>query len=77
MENYYKITKEQAYLMGKLSYEKNKEFNPYVGEQKDGSFLVSERMYILLKERSEFKKIDFTKQIVLSKAAIDLKPFVK
>ena len=61
MENFYKITKVQADLLGRFEYEKNFSFDPYCSEQKDGTFLVSEEMYIKLKENSIIKKVDFTK----------------
>jgi hypothetical protein len=61
MENFYKITKAQADLLGRFEYQKNFAFDPYCSEQKDGTFLVSEEMYLKLKENSIIKKIDFTK----------------
>lgn len=73
MENFYKITKEQAELIGKIQYGKWEMFDPFVGDQKDGYYLVDEKMYLLLKERPEFQKIDFTKQAKLEKSSIDLK----
>lgn len=63
MENYYKITKAQADLIGKFNYSSFEAVDPYVGEQKDGSYLVSETIYNLLKDRAEIKKIDFTKLV--------------
>lgn len=72
--SFYKITKEQAQLIGKFEYEKWQMFDPFVGEQKDGTYLVDEKMYQLLKERSEFKKLDFTKQAFITKQSVDLKP---
>lgn len=73
MENFYKITKEQADLIGKITYAKNQMFDPYCGETEDGYYLVSETMYQMLKDRSEFTKVDFTKQTKLEKSLITLK----
>lgn len=73
MEKYYKITKEQAALIGKFEYATNQAIDPFVGEQKDGNYLVSEFMYELLKERSEIKKVDFTKCEKITKEELDTK----
>ena len=35
MENFYKITKEQAELIGKIQYGKWEMFDPFVGDQKE------------------------------------------
>lgn len=66
MEYFYKITKEQANSMGKIEYEENKIFDPFVGEQIDGTFLISEDMYLLLNKIKDFnllelKRIDSSK----------------
>ena len=60
MEKYYKITKDQANLLTRFSYAPNQDFDPFVGEQVDGSYLVSEKVYELLKNREEFQKVDFS-----------------
>lgn len=73
MENYYKITPEQAALIGKFEYAKNQAIDPFVGEQKDGTFLVSEQVYEMLKERSELKKVDFSKLTKVPKENLDTK----
>lgn len=77
MKCYYKITKEQADLIGDINYDKDKSFNPFVGEQKDGSYLISDEMYLIIKDRKELKGLDLTKQPALTREDIDLKPFVK
>lgn len=76
METYYKITKAQADLLGKFEYEKDKVFDPYCSEQKDGTYLVSEEMYLLLKSRGEFQKVDFTKRPKIDETKIDTKPII-
>jgi hypothetical protein len=75
MENYYKITPAQAALIGKFNYSTFEAIDPFVGEQKDGSYLVSETVYNLLKERTEIKKVDFTKltKIPDTQAKLDVK----
>lgn len=76
MENYYKITPAQAALIGRFNYSSFEAIDPFVGEQKDGSYLVSETVYNLLKERTEIKKVDFTKLSLINEttAKIDVKP---
>lgn len=68
---FYKITKEQAELIGKFDFGKNQKFDPFVGEQKDGSFLVSEKMYTLLKEHGALKKVDFKNKTTVTKQSLD------
>ena len=65
MENFYKITKAEAELIGKFEYAPNQICDPFCGEQMDGNYLVSEAVYKLLKDRAEFKKVNFSnKQLV-------------
>ncbi len=73
METFYKITPGQAALIGKFEYAPNQFIDPFVNEQKDGTFLVSDFIYQLLKERSEIKKIDFTKLDAITKVQVDSK----
>ena len=75
MAKYYKITKDQAALIGKIMYAENRQFDPFVNEQTDGTYLVSDDMYNLLKERDEIKKVDFTKRPLIEKKSIDSKIF--
>lgn len=70
---FYKITKEQAELIGLFEYEPNKVFNPFVGEQVDGCFIIEKSMYDLLKDTEQFKKIDFTKVKTITE--LNLKPY--
>lgn len=74
METFYKITKEQAALIGRFEYAPNQMVDPFVGEQKDGSYLVSELVYNMLKDRPEIKKVDFTKCEKISENQLDTKP---
>lgn len=71
MENFYKITKEQAQQIGKFS-EAGYTFDPFVGEQKDGTYLVSEKLYEVLKGSDNLKKVDFSKLEKISGNKIDL-----
>lgn len=75
MENYYKITPAQAALIGKFNYSSFEAIDPFVGEQKDGSYLISETCYNIVKDRAEFKKVDFTKLVKIddTKAKADIK----
>ena len=73
MENFYKITKEEAEAIGRFEYAPNKAFDPFVSEQNDGSYIASEEMYILLKEKEEFKKIDWTGKKTIEKNSLDTK----
>lgn len=73
MEKFYKITKDQADLIGRFEYAQNKVIDPFVGEQNDGTYLVSEYMYELLKERDEIKKVDFSKCELITKEELDTK----
>ena len=73
MNYFFKISPKEADTMGSFLYELNKEFNPHVGEQKDGSFLVSEKMYELLKDREEFKRIDFSSKEKIGEEKSDAK----
>jgi len=76
VENFYKITKAQAETLGKFIYSPGEGFDPFCNEQKDGMFLVSEKMYLKLKELSQIKKIDFTKLSLIEKTSINTKVFV-
>jgi len=69
--SFYKITKAQAELIGKFDFGKNQKFDPFVGEQKDGSFLVSEKMYTMLKEHGALKKVDFKTRPTVLKQQLD------
>jgi hypothetical protein len=59
MENYYKITKAEADLLGRFEYAPNMAFDPYCSEQKDGTYIVSETMYLILKNNDKFKTVNF------------------
>ena len=61
MESFYKISPGQATLISKFIYAPNQMIDPFVGEQKDGTYLVSEKMYKLLNQNPNFQKVDFTK----------------
>ena len=71
MENFYKITKTQASALGKIMYAANHQFDPFVNEQKDGTYLVSEKMVLLLK--TTLRKVDFTKRPKITEAEKDTK----
>lgn len=56
---YYTITKAQADLLTRFEYEPGKIFDPYVAEQEDGTYLVDEVMYNVLKTHTNFTKVNF------------------
>lgn len=73
MENFYKITKAKADLLGRFEYEKNHRFDPYCSEQKDGTYLVSETMYLKLKDSAKLQPVDFTKCVKIEETSKDTK----
>ena len=75
MERFYKITKAEAALIGKFEYAPNQAIDPFVGEQVDGSYLISGTMYNLLKDRAEIKQIDFSKKTPVAQDKLDTKTF--
>ena len=77
MENFYKITKGEAELIGVILYEENKEFNPFVGEQTDGTFLISEKMYELLKNTEQFQRVNFSEKQKISSVNLDNKTMMQ
>lgn len=62
MENFYKITKSEATQIGYFEYASNQAIDAFAGEQKDGSYIISETVYQLLKDHPKFKEIDFNKK---------------
>jgi hypothetical protein len=61
MSKFYKITKAQATLIGKFTYAEGQAVDPFVGEQVDGMYLVSETTYDLVKNNDKIKQVDFSK----------------
>lgn len=74
---YYKITKAEADLIGRFEYDTNRAIDPYVNEQKDGTYLVSETMYNILKDHPKIKQVNFSVKTPIEKEALDTKPTVK
>lgn len=75
-----KIPKEQAELIGVIKFRKDDcdcEINPFCSEQKDGSFLMTEDLFISVKEipevKIQFDKVDFTSLERITKEQSDLK----
>ncbi len=56
---FYKLTRKQAETIGKFQHGPNQFFDPFAGEQEDGSFVISEAIYKLLKATPQFKKVKF------------------
>lgn len=59
MEKFYKISKKEASEIGRFFYSENEMFDPFVGEQVDGSYIVSETIFIKLQDNENLKKINF------------------
>lgn len=74
MENFYKITKAEADLMGRFEYATNQAIDPYCSEQTDGTFIISEKMYELLKGHPNLQKINFSKKRLIEKDNLQTKP---
>lgn len=66
MENFYKLPKELAELIGYFEYSKGKAIDAKVGEQKDGSFLIQESFLVNLKTiYSELEEGNPYKEVLL------------
>ena len=73
MNYFYKISPAEAKLIGVFFYMKNRMFDPYVGEQEDGSFLVSEESYNELKYTDHFKRVDFSNKVKVLQSDLNTK----
>lgn len=70
MENFYKITKAEADLLGRFEYERSKAFDPYCSEQKDGTYVVSETMYTILKNHPKFASVNFEAKVKVDETKV-------
>ncbi len=59
---FYEITKVQADSIGIFEYDKNRYIDPYVREQINGTYLVSNVMVDFLVENELIKKVDWKLQ---------------
>ena len=73
MEKYYKILKSDADKLTKFTYEKDMAFDPYVGEQVDGTYIVREEVYKMLKNHDNFKKVDWNSKVKIDKSELNPK----
>jgi hypothetical protein len=73
MEKYFTITKEEAEQIGRFTYSKSEDFDPFVGEQKDGTFLVSDKMVSILNAHPKFSKINFIARSKKDRVELDFK----
>jgi len=65
MELVYKITKQEAALIGEFIYNGEIRFTPYCQETEDGCYIVTEQTYLIVQERDEIKRVNFAvKQLV-------------
>lgn len=75
MENYYAITKHQANKIGRIDYDNGKRFDPFVGEQTSGFYIINEVIYNEIKTRPEFEGVSFDNTKLTSD--INLRTFQK
>ena len=79
MYTYYKITTEEAQSIGKFSINNIEAFDPFVGKQKDGTFLVRSDVYEKVKLMNQIKDINFKAKAEFSKDSMetDKEPIIK
>lgn len=70
---FYKITKDIADQLTRFIYAPSQAFDPYVGEQDDGAYLVSENMYEILKSHLKFKQINWSNLVKVNDAQLSPK----
>lgn len=73
MGNFYKITKEEAEVIGMFIYSPGKAFDPFVSEQIDGTFIVEEKMYNLLKNHEKFSSVYWGDKMTIEEKDLDTK----
>lgn len=73
MSKFYKITQDQSKSIGEFFYDEDKMFSPFVGLQEDDTYLVSEDIYLHLKDYDEFKKIEWDTLELISSEDVKLK----
>jgi hypothetical protein len=65
MELVYKITKQEAALIGEFVYDGDIRFTPYCQETEDECYIITEQTYLLVQNRNEIKRVNFAvKQLV-------------
>lgn len=74
MEFFYKITKENAEIVGYFQYPVDCAFNPFCAEQVDGTFLVSVSLVERLKDNSNIQKVDWSSMEIIPASESNLKP---
>lgn len=79
MYTYYKITAEEAQSIGKFSITNIEDFDPFVGKQKDGTFLVRSDVYEKIKLMNQIKDINFNSKEEFSKDSMEIgkEPVIK
>ena len=73
MNTFYKISKEDANKVGSFEYETGYEFNPFCGEQVDGTYLISFDLVEQLKNNENIKKIDWSQLEIIDETQINNK----
>jgi hypothetical protein len=74
MDTFYKITKENAEIVGYFNYGDNYAFNPFCAEQMDGTFLVATSLVEELKENPNIEKVDWASMEIIPASESNLKP---
>lgn len=74
-QKYYAITKDEAILIGSFTDETGNVFDPFVGYQKDGTFLISEESFLRYQKNKQFMLVDFSKKELIDQKSVDLKVF--
>jgi hypothetical protein len=73
MNTFYKISKLEANKVGSFEYEVGYEFNPFCGEQIDGTYLVSVNLVEQLKDNENIKKVYWSKLEIIDETQINTK----
>jgi hypothetical protein len=73
MNTFYKISKEDANKVGSFEYETGYGFDPFCGEQVDGTYLVSIDLVEQLKDNENIKKVDWSQLEVIDETQINTK----
>ncbi len=75
MITFYKITKAQANSIGIFEFGNSEVFNPFCGEQVDGTYLVDVNLVEKLQDNENIQKVDWQQlDIILETSSDPLKP---
>jgi hypothetical protein len=75
MTTFYKITKTQADSIGIFEFGNSEIFNPFCGEQNDGTYLVDVNLVERLQYNENIQKVDWKQlEIILETSSDPKKP---